>query len=140
MTPSDFDQLVIDTGLAEGCKLVAYPDSVGVWTIGYGTNLQELAIDQCTANNWLRSKLTACDVEAAQAFPWYAGSSPARQRAISELIYNLGLTRLLGFVKFLRAMAADDFQTAHDELLNSRWAVQVGPTRSNRIALAILNG
>ena len=49
----------------EGCKLTAYQDSVGVWTIGYGTTsydktitgtsiYQGLTITQETAENWLR--------------------------------------------------------------------------------------
>lgn len=140
MTEADFATLVTDTGLAEGCKLVAYQDTVGVWTVGFGTNLQELAIDQCTANKWLRDKLTACDVEAARAFPWYAGATAARQRAVSELLYNLGLPRLQGFVKFLAAMSRGDFVSASAELLNSKWASQVGVTRSMRIANTILHG
>ena len=48
----------------EGCKLTAYKDSVGVWTIGYGTTnadksitgttLKEgVKITQSTAEEWL---------------------------------------------------------------------------------------
>ena len=49
----------------EGCKLTAYQDSVGVWTIGYGTTSADesitgtkiyrgLTISQSTAEEWLR--------------------------------------------------------------------------------------
>ena len=49
----------------EGCKLKAYKDSVGVWTIGYGTTSADesitgtsiyegLKITQETADEWLR--------------------------------------------------------------------------------------
>ena len=49
----------------EGCKLKAYKDSVGVWTIGYGTTSADesitgtsiyegLTITQATADEWLR--------------------------------------------------------------------------------------
>lgn len=61
---------ISDTGLElikkfEGCRLTAYKDSVGVWTIGYGTTTadkaitgaiicQGLQISQITADEWLR--------------------------------------------------------------------------------------
>ena len=49
----------------EGCRLTAYQDSVGVWTIGYGTTSADksitgtniykgLTISQSTADEWLR--------------------------------------------------------------------------------------
>jgi len=40
----------------EGCRLEAYQDSVGVWTIGYGRTLQVENGDTCTqeqADEWL---------------------------------------------------------------------------------------
>ena len=52
----------------EGCRLQAYQDSVGVWTIGYGTTnadkaitgttiYQGLRISQATADEWLRRSI-----------------------------------------------------------------------------------
>lgn len=49
----------------EGCRLTVYQDSVGVWTIGYGTTNADkaitgtsickgLQITQATADEWLR--------------------------------------------------------------------------------------
>lgn len=140
MTDADFSQLVTDTGRAEGCKLHAYQDPKGIWTIGFGTNLQELSIPLELAQDWLIGKLAASDREASMLFPWYAALSGARQRAIAELIYNMGLPTLRGFVKFLAAMAAGDYVTAKAELLDSKWRADVGEARANRIADLILHG
>ena len=52
----------------EGCRLTAYQDTVGVWTIGYGTTnadqaitgtsiRQGLRISQETADEWLRQSV-----------------------------------------------------------------------------------
>lgn len=52
----------------EGCRLTAYKDSVGIWTIGYGTTnadkaitgatiCQGLQISQETADEWLRQSV-----------------------------------------------------------------------------------
>ena len=52
----------------EGCRLTAYKDSVGVWTIGYGTTNSDysitgkhitkgMTISQKTADSWLKTSL-----------------------------------------------------------------------------------
>ena len=52
----------------EGCRLTAYKDSVGVWTIGYGTTSADkaitgtaivsgLKISQATADEWLKKNI-----------------------------------------------------------------------------------
>jgi len=43
-----------------------------------------------------------------------------------DICFNLGLTKLLKFEKALAAMAEEDYITASNEFLDSRWAVQVG--------------
>ena len=48
------------------------------------------------------------------------------QRVCINMAFNLGLPRLRGFKKFLKAMEEGDFQTASVEMMDSRWATQVG--------------
>lgn len=143
MTDDDRAVLAADIRLAESPGglpvLKAYRDTKGIWTIGHGTNLQELTIDRATAERWFADKLAVSEREASR-FMFYAAQTPARQRVLVELIYNMGLPKVLGFVKFLRAMADGDYVAAHRELLDSDWATQVGPTRSNRLADTILQG
>lgn len=139
MTAADRAALAQDTADAEGLRLKAYQDPLGVWSIGYGTNLQELTIDRGLATRWLASKLAESEREC-ERFPWYAGLSPKRQRALVELTYNLGMPRLTGFTKMLQAMSERKYDDAARELLNSKWASQVGTRRSTRIAELIRNG
>ena len=63
----------------------------------------------------------------------------ARQRVCINMCFNLGLTRLLGFKKFLAAMAAGDWETAGVEMLDSKWSRQVG-ARSTRLKDLLLEG
>lgn len=139
MTATDRSALIADVKQAEGFRAEAYQDTRGVWTIGYGTNLQELTIEEPLAETWLLGQLQQAEIDA-QRFTFFATASPFRQRALVELIYNLGLSRLLGFVKFLKAMSDRDYETARQELLNSRWAEQVKHTRAHRIAEMIRIG
>ena len=101
------DRLVRDVKRHEGYRPKAYQDSVGVWTIGYGTNLQELVIDEALAGRWLVEKLVSSRAQA-ETFPWYAALNQPRKNVVVEMIYNLGPTRFAGFKAMLAALAARD--------------------------------
>jgi lysozyme len=119
----------------EGLRLRAYQDSVGVWTIGYGTNLQELVIDQPTAAKFLEVGIFSARV-AAKMFPqWHFLDTDARQNAFVELVYNIGPNRLAFFKKALEAISRQDWVTVGKELLDSKWATQVGQRALTLIAM-----
>lgn len=133
MDALDWHALEEDVKRAEGYREKAYKDSVGVWTIGYGTNLQELKIDKDLAAAWLEKKLREAKFECEATWPWFLKLSPVRQRALIELVYNMGMPRVLKFTNTLKAFAAGNYAEAANGLANSLWAIQVGPTRSRRI-------
>ena len=80
-----------------------------------------------------------CEEEASKVFKWFPSLTDDRQRAIINMVFNLGLTKLLHFKKFLAAMEAGDYETAGKEMLDSKWARQVG-NRSDRLEQMIVNG
>lgn len=139
MIAADRQLLASDVKNAEGYSERAYQDTKGVWTIGYGTNLQELVIDHETAVKWLAKKLAESERECEQ-WGWYASLSPKRQRVMVELVYNMGLPRVKGFVRMLEAIRQRDFQKASAELLDSKWARDVGAKRSQRLAEMLRTG
>jgi lysozyme len=55
------------------------------------------------------------------------------------MTFNMGVGRLSGFKNFLAAMAAGDWKTARNEMLDSTWAKQVG-ARAQRLAIQIDTG
>ena len=61
------------------------------------------------------------------------------QHVLVNMCFNLGLSRLMGFRKFLAAMEAGEWETAGVEMLDSKWARQVGP-RSTRLRDLVLEG
>jgi len=139
MTPENREKLAADLRQAEGLRLKAYRDTEGVLTCGFGTNLEQLTITRDLADQWLNDKILEAEHDA-QTFPWYAGLDSVRQRAIVELLYNLGLTRLRLFRVALRALAAGEWDAAATAFLASKWARQVGPTRAGRIARMVRTG
>ena len=139
MTPQDRADLETDLKADEGFRVKAYQDSVGVWTIGYGTNLQELIVPASVALQWMLDTLAARESDCLRVFPWFATLSGARQAVLLNMAYNLGMPRLQGFTKMLAACAVGDYQRAADEMIDSKWATQVG-ARAQRLAQAMRNG
>ena len=116
----------------EGCRLTPYLDSLGVQTIGIGHNLQR-PFSRKAIEQQFRDDLNETINDCTHAFPWFTELSKYRQWAMVDLCFNLGLTRLLGFKKFLKAMELGDYETAANELLDSLLAKQL-KTRVRELA------
>ncbi len=109
----------------EGWRNKAYQDSEGIWTIGYGTNLQELVIDKKLGEEWLGIQV-AIATRAAKRFPEFEMLNSVRQAVFIEMIYNMGPSRVAGFRKMLGAIRDGDWEEAGIQMLDSKWARQVG--------------
>lgn len=130
------EQLKVD----EGLRLQPYRCTAGALTIGYGRNLDAVGITQEEADIMLRADVEIAE-KGAQALVgdvWTA-LSPTRQAVLINMTFNLGRTRLAAFKNFLAALRASDYQTAADEMLDSRWATQVGD-RAQRLARQMRHG
>ena len=86
-----------------------------------GLGLTEDEIDFLLINDITRVKQ-----ELADTYFWFPALNQARQDAMIDIGFNLGLTRLRGFVKALEAMSREQFDIAADEFMDSRWSQQVG--------------
>lgn len=132
----DISRLQDDLWRDEGFVPHGYPDSEGYLTIGVGRLIDQRlggGITKTEARylleNDIRKVLGALD----RALPWWRSLPEGRMRALANMCFNLGLPRLLGFKKMLKALEAHDWERAADEALDSKWARQVG-ARSDRIA------
>ena len=106
-------------------NLKMYRDSLGIETIGYGHNLRDKPITKKAADQIFLDDLTDVQLDVTHAFPWYADLSTPRQWVILDMCFNLGLAGLQGFPKFLKAVEMGDYETAAEELIDSRWFGQV---------------
>lgn len=79
----------------EGCRLTAYQDTAGVWTIGYGhTGLDVqmgLVWTQAVADSTLETDLAQHYSQLLQISPHLAEASSGRQAALTDFVYNLGI-------------------------------------------------
>jgi len=134
------DQKLLDAlSLDEGRRARIYTDTVGKVSGGVGRNLTDKGFRQDEIDLMLRNDIAEAVAELDRVAPWWRGLSDARQNALVNMMFNLGATRLLGFKKFLAALQVGDWKTAEREMLDSKWARQVGD-RSTRLALLIRTG
>jgi lysozyme len=112
----------------EGVKDKVYKCSQGYETIGVGRNISDsgLGLSQDEIDYLLHNDLERCDMELKDSYYWYGGLNKARRDAMVDICFNLGITRLRGFVKALEAMSREQFDIAADEFMDSLWAKQVG--------------
>ena len=132
-------QLIEELKRDEGVVLTLYKCSAGKNTIGVGRNVDDRGITEDESDYLLGNDIDLCVDELENNFTWYKNLSDARQRVLVNMCFNLGVTRLLGFKKFLAALEAEDWDRAAEEMLDSKWAVQVGP-RSTRLRDLLLEG
>ena len=122
-------QLIETLKRHEGVRSHAYKCSENMITVGVGRNLDEnggIGLSDDEIEYLLLNDIERCDAELEKAYDWYRSLNKPRRDAMINLTFNLGLTRLRGFVKALEAMSRGQYDVAADEFMDSRWADQVG--------------
>lgn len=137
----------------EGLRLKPYKDSVGVWTIGYGYNMEAHGIPAHLTRKILEDKgITTADAEnlllqevavsikyAMEFFPEMSKFTRARQFVCVDMLFNLGPTRFAKFKPTIDLMNAGDWKGAVERLKRTLWYKQV-KTRAVRNCKMLLTG
>lgn len=121
--------------LHESERLKMYPDSRGKMTIGIGHNLTDKPITQGASRKIFADDLIDVRKDAA-TFPWFAGLNEVRQAVVLDMLFNLGLEGMKGFVKLRAALVAEDYIQASAEILNSH----IAPKRAEDLAAMMQTG
>lgn len=129
------EQLIRD----EGQRKFPYKDTVGKTTIGVGRNLDDVGLSQDEIDLLLTNDIKAARQRLSEHFPWTDALDDVRRSALVAMVFNMGVGGLGGFKNFLAKMQAGDFKGAAQEMLDSRWAEQVGP-RAQRLSIQIESG
>jgi lysozyme len=123
---------------AEGRESKPYYDTAGKLTIGVGWNLTDIGLPDDIIDVMFVRSIDVATQTAAKVFPSFCKLSPSRQAALVELSFNLGEPSLRTFKKFRAAVDTGNWEVAKNELLNSKWALQVKSRRANRVAEMML--
>lgn len=113
----------------EGLRHFAYKCPAGKSTIGYGRNIdvaggKGLSMVEC--EYLLNNDTVAIIGRLQKQVPVYGFLNEARQAVLISMVYNLGMNGFLKFKNMLKAIHDLDFDKASREMLDSKWALQVG--------------
>ena len=134
-----YEQLKID----EGVVYKIYHDHLGYPTFGVGhlilpqdpeyTQSLETPVSEERVKSAFEADLDIAISECEALFKDKWDEYPGElQEVLVNMMFNLGRTRLSKFKKFIKAINESDWKTASIEMMDSRWADQVGP-RAKRL-------
>jgi|TARA_R100000458_G_scaffold58953_1_gene68183 lysozyme len=115
-------QLVIH----EGLRLKPYRCTSDKLTIGVGRNIEDVGISEEESMFLLSNDIDRAYNECYANFTWFSELSELQQEAMVNLIFNMGMSTFRKFKKTIQHMENKEYELAGAELLNSRYAEQVG--------------
>lgn len=128
-------QLEVD----EGKRTRVYADTVNKLTVGVGRNISDRAFSEDEIALMLKNDIAIVEKDLDRHLPWWREMSEARQNVLANMAFNLGIIRLKGFENTLTLMRAGRYDAAAAEMLDSKWAKQVG-ARAVRLSLLMRKG
>jgi len=131
-------QLTRDEGIRES----VYQDSEGYYTVGIGRMLDarrggKLSRDEIEL--LLDNDIDRVTYRLGREYSWFSDLSDVRQEAMINMAFNLGLQGFGKFRNMIAAIERTDWIDAAREILDSRYARQVGD-RAIRISEAMRTG
>ena len=129
------EQLRLDLERDEGCVYEIYLDHLGYATYGIGHLVTEADPEhgQPVATKVSKDRVMQVfnsDIESViddcnRSFNDFEALPEAVQLVVSNMMFSLGLPKFSRFKKMIRAMELGDWQSAADEMIDSKWYQQV---------------
>ena len=110
----------------EGYKHKPYVDTVGKITIGVGRNLTDNGLSDDEILYLLQNDVDRTIEELSRTLSNWDQLDDCRQIALIDMVFNLGLPRFKTFKKTIKYLEEFDFENASKEMLDSKWASDVG--------------
>ena len=144
MTWTNADVLAIAKPLIEadeGKRLVAYQDSLGIWTngVGHAHVAPDTVWTDQQADTVLSTDLFNAMHDLDFRLAWWRELDVVRAAVLLNMAFNMGVERLLGFHNTLTFIQDGNYAAASGGMLSSKWAKQVG-ARAARLARMMKTG
>ena len=144
----------------EGMVLTVYQDTLGIDTIGIGRNLKdrgiskeeldhmdipsmdavyEHGITEADARYLAMNDMKIVEDELCRVHKCVEDLDAVRQLILMDMAFNMGVPRLCKFKRMWGAIHDGKFDAASREMLDSRWAKQVG-SRAVKLSNAMNKG
>ena len=113
--------------LHEGLELKPYKCTADKTTIGVGRNLQDVGITEDEAKYLLQNDIDRI-LKEVEHWSFLEKLNEPRQAVILDMVFNMGVTRFNAntWVKTFAAIQNEEWEKAANEMLDSKWAKQVG--------------
>ena len=117
------DMLMLHVGL----ELKPYQCTADKTTIGVGRNLQDVGITEDEAKYLLQNDIDRI-LKEVEHWSFLEKLNEPRQAVILDMVFNMGVTRFNAntWVKTFAAIQNEEWEKAANEMLDSKWAKQVG--------------
>ena len=126
----------------EGCVYSVYLDHLGLKTVGSGHLCREAdpesklevgdSVSEERVMELFDQDMSWTFRDCIRLLPEFNDLPDEVRLIVANMMFNLGASRLSGFRKFLVAIDKEDWGSAADEMIDSRWHRQV-PERSGRL-------
>ena len=110
----------------EGLRLKPYHCTSGKLTIGVGRNLDDRGITEDEAMILLANDIKIVQEELLDRWEWMSDLPPRAQMVVMDLAFNMGVPAISNFQNMLRDLKESNWEGAAINLLDSRYAKQVG--------------
>nr|WP_164872061.1 lysozyme [Helicobacter pylori] len=127
---------------SEGFSPSIYTDKTEHPTIGYGHNLSVYSYDgeRITKAYGFLTDILKENYKALLSYGWYKNLDAMRRMVILDLSYNLGLSGLLKFKQFIKAIEDKNYALAVEGLQKSPYFNQVKKRASRNMEILKLGG
>ena len=122
----------------EGLRLTVYDCPAGYKTIGVGRNIEQKGITEDEALYLLGNDIKYFTEQLEENLIGFQELSEDKKAVLVNMAFNLGVNGLLKFKNMLAAVTEERWEDASAEMLNSRWADQVG-NRATELAEVMAN-
>ncbi len=123
----------------ESYRQFPYADITGHLTVGIGRNLTDRGISTTEAFYLLDDDIMYFSAKLAHFLQCFNQLDENRQIALIDMCFNVGIQGFLGFKKMVAALESHDYERAANEMMDSKWAEQVGD-RATTLANIIRTG
>lgn len=110
----------------EGYRNKVYQCSAGKLTIGIGHNLDDLGLDDNVIELQFQNDVEKCVADCGYLFDSFESIPDNKQSVLANMMFNMGLPVLSKFKKMIKAVDNQQWDEAANQMLDSRWAGQVG--------------
>lgn len=140
MIPVDKSALTNELVDDEGKRRRGYKCSAGYWTIAIGHNTEGKDLSDRAIEVIFEDDVADAIADLDNIWIGWRSLTERRKRALINMSFQMGYSKLAAFVKMWAALKIGDYETASAEAKDSLWFHQTQEDRTSRVLLYLKEG